>query len=275
MIKFGVSMSTYEPKMGPITFAKGRVQEKLEQINKIGYTGIDLFAHKMSNKELTVFKNSIDALKLEVSLFIPFYLTEQGINLSHPDKNVRKANVKAMINEMDVAKFLGAVNMPIGYQRGRILSSDSFDNYEKNLAESLAELGEAGIKKGIVFCFEPINFNEMNTFFSSIETLDYLKKFKLDNIMLLLDSHHIEYENRSQADAINYCKGRIGHYHVSDTMRLPVGQGRIDYDEVLSSLIQVGYSGYVSMESVGKPDSYTAALFAYKHLSALLRKKFG
>lgn len=272
MIRLGVSMSTYEPKMGPITFAKGSLEEKLAQIHEIGYTGIDLFCHKVTDRELCAFKERIDSLGLEISLFIPFYLTELNINLSDPDGKKRKANVKTFIEQFDVARFLGATKMPIGYQRGRIASSDTLDNYRGNLAESLTELGEAGKKKGVTMCFEPINFTEMNTFYTSTETLDYLREYKLDDIMLLLDSCHIEYERISQAEAIEYCRGRIAHYHVSDTNRLPVGQGRIDFKEVLIKLKEIGYDGYVSMESTPTPTSYDAGISAYGHLLSILNE---
>lgn len=270
-MKLGIAMSTYPSEFGPITFKKGTNEEKLSQISSIGYTGTDLFSHELTSSDTESLKGMLEKYNVEISMFIPFFLAELKLSFTDPDDDKRAYFIKRYKEQISVASQLGAQTMPIGFIRGRLLSSDTFDAYKERLAVSLAEISEYAADKGVALCLEPINSNEINTFYHSCEAYDFLKEYNLVNMHLLLDSYHIAYEYQPQDEIIKYCADKISHYHVSDSERSLPGEGRIDYAAIISALAKIGYERYLSIEADAAENTFDRALAAHRYLSGLLK----
>ena len=87
-MKFGIALSTFQPKFGRIVFKGNNIEENLKIIKELGYDGVDLFIHHMNEKEIENLKKLLDVLKLEVPLLVAIFLAEEGINFSEDRKSV-------------------------------------------------------------------------------------------------------------------------------------------------------------------------------------------
>jgi len=96
-----------------------------------------------------------------------------------------------------------------------------------------------------------------------------LEQVGADNVGLLLDTFHMNIEEVSLAQAIRDAGTRLFHFHVADSNRRHPGAGHIDFGNVLQTLSDVGYTGYVSGEFLPEPDADRAAAAAIRHLRAL------
>ncbi len=268
-MKYGVSLSTYPTEFGPITFKAGTLEEKLKMAQASGFTGLDLFSHKMSEDEKQVLKEMLNQNHLSIYMFIPFYFAELKSSLTDTDKEKLNRFIVEYKKQIETAAFLGAGVMPIGFIRGRLLETDTLKAYKQRLAGSLRILSAYAKERGVTLCLEPINSNEVNTFYHASDAYDFIKEYDLDDVDLLLDSFQIDYEYVSQTDAIDYCKDRIGHYHLSDTNRLPVGKGNIDFRSIIKKMKEIGYTKCLSMECVPQGDALQSASDAYEHLIRL------
>ena len=268
-MKYGVSLCTYPTEFGPITFKSGTLDDKLKMAQASGFTGLDMFAHKMTEDEKISLKAKLVEHQLSVYMFIPFYFAELKSSLTDMDKDKLSRFISEYKTQIETAAFLGAHTMPIGFIRGRLLETDTLKSYKERLAESLDTLSKHAKQHDVTLCLEPINSNEVNTFYHASDAYDYIKEYGLDRVGLLLDSYQIDYEYMSQTDAIAYCADRINHYHLSDTNRLPVGKGRIDFKSIIQKMLEIGYTGALSMESLVEGDPLTAAKESYTHLTNL------
>ncbi|MGC8788158.1 MAG: sugar phosphate isomerase/epimerase family protein, partial [Anaerolineae bacterium] len=64
---------------------------------------------------------------------------------------------------------------------------------------------------------------------------------------------------------------RLGYVHLVDSNRRAPGQGHINFQEVMSSLQKIGYTGYISAEILPWPDSCIAAELAISYFRSLQR----
>ena len=64
--------------------------------------------------------------------------------------------------------------------------------------------------------------------------------------------------------------GKLWHVHLADSNRMAPGHGLIDFQTIFSTLSEIGYSAYLSIEVYAKPDADSAAQEGLSHIRALL-----
>ena len=90
----------------------------------------------------------------------------------------------------------------------------------------------------------------MNTTSQAVDMIDQLGH---DNLGVLVDSGHLFVVGESSGDAIRELGKHLFHVHVDDNngirdQHLIPGDGKFDFGELLNSLQQVGYTGFLSAE---------------------------
>lgn len=269
-MKIGITLSTFPTQFGPIVFSDGDFYENLRIVKDLGYDGVDLFTHKLSRPEEEKIIATLEAIDLQAALLLPIWLTEGGSFLSDPDAVRRVAAVDRYKSQIEVAARMGA-NMPIGYSRGNQQEEESEQAYQNRLAESLKEISEFADSKCVGIFLEPINRYEINTFHRAGQALDFLEKYQLDSIRILLDMFHMNIEERSLKETIGRCGARIGQVHISDSNRLAPGGGHLDYDSIIEALSDVGFDGFLSIEAFPKPSALQCASGGIKFLKSRLK----
>ncbi len=89
-------------------------------------------------------------------------------------------------------------------------------------------------------------------------------------------------QSKIAAEFIRRLKGHIGHMHLIDSdntlnqhntsTHAPFTQGIIDFDEVMKTLDQVGYTGWISLDLCFWPQAWEATEPCKKFLDALVTK---
>jgi sugar phosphate isomerase/epimerase len=77
-------------------------------------------------------------------------------------------------------------------------------------------------------------------------------------------------EEKSICDSLRRAKRWLSHIHFADSNRLAPGQGHVNFAQVIGTLGEIGYAGFVSIEIVPSPDQWTAAKLAIDHLRPLM-----
>jgi sugar phosphate isomerase/epimerase len=179
-------------------------------------------------------------------------------HLTHPEDEVRK-KAQSFIKEMiDFAGPLGAPVI-IGSMQGQLDKQIDPDKSYEWLAEGLKKIADHANTFGVNLIYEPLNRYETNMFNRLDDAVSFLKKHKLENVVLLADLFHMNIEEASIPDTIRATKDHIGYVHFADSNRRPIGMGHTTMDEIARALIEVGYDGFVSAEAFAYPDSDAAA----------------
>jgi 5-keto-L-gluconate epimerase len=112
---------------------------------------------------------------------------------------------------------------------------------------------------GVTLLLEPINRYETNFVNTAAEGIALLEEIGEPSMKLLLDTFHMNIEERTLAGALRAAGDRLGYVHIADSNRRAPGQGHIDFPAVMSALDAIAYRGMLVAEILPLPDDVEAA----------------
>ncbi|MFQ6672056.1 MAG: TIM barrel protein, partial [Candidatus Tectimicrobiota bacterium] len=136
--------------------------------------------------------------------------------------------------------------------------------------EALRECAALAEEEGVRLVLEPLNRYETNLVNTVAEALQLIKEVGSEAMGLLFDTFHANIEEPSIEGSIRAAGSRLLHVHVADSNRWHPGAGHIDFAQIVATLREVGYDGYLSAEILPLPDPHTCARKTIEFLGGLL-----
>ena len=115
--------------------------------------------------------------------------------------------------------------------------------------ESLREVGAYAATRHIGLAIEPLNRFETDLINTIDQGLNLCDLVGLENVGLLIDTFHMNIEEKSLLQAIRKAGNRVFHVQVSENDRGTPGTGQVRWDEFFSALKDISYGGSVVVES--------------------------
>jgi D-psicose/D-tagatose/L-ribulose 3-epimerase len=103
--------------------------------------------------------------------------------------------------------------------------------------------------KGVRLAIEPLNRFETSLFNTIEQTMRLIEMVDHPSLGLLLDTFHMNIEERNIGAAIRRAGKKLYHFHACGNDRGAPGNDGIDWDSVRTALNDVSYTGMVSIES--------------------------
>jgi len=183
-------------------------------------------------------------------------------DLSHDDPAMRPAALAYLKACIDLAAEVGAPDvigpMYSAVGKARPLPDEERERQREVAAAGLHEAGEYAAQHGVGLAIEPLNRFETDLINTVEQGLDLCDRIGLDNVGLLLDTFHMNIEEKSPPDAIRAAGPRIRHFHTCENDRGTPGSGHIAWDATLGALADTGFDGIASIESF-TPDNVAIA----------------
>jgi D-psicose/D-tagatose/L-ribulose 3-epimerase len=186
-------------------------------------------------------------------------------DVSHEDAEVRRKGINYLCTCIDIAEAVGSPHVagPMFSAEGkaRLLSDDDRCQQWSWAVESLREVADYADKCGVRLAIEPLNRFETD-FVNTVEQgLDLCRRIGRDNVGLLLDTFHMNIEEKSMGDSIRRAGDRVFHFHACENDRGTPGTGGVPWDAVFAALRDIGYSGEAVIESFAResPDLASGA----------------
>ncbi|MDZ4765879.1 MAG: sugar phosphate isomerase/epimerase family protein [Chloroflexota bacterium] len=174
-------------------------------------------------------------------------------DLIHPDGAIRANGMSYIRQCIEALQTLGGANLvgPIYSAVGRTWQATP-DERARDIDLLVKQLGELAVyasDHGCVLGIEPLNRFEtsfINTAAQGIEVVD-----RVDHVgcKLMLDTFHMNIEEKSLGAAIRAAGSRLVHFHACENDRGAPGSGNVTWDEVAGALKAVGYDGPIVIES--------------------------
>ena len=96
---------------------------------------------------------------------------------------------------------------------------------------------------------EPVNHLQVGFNHQSAEVAALVERIGFPAMRYMLDTFHLNIEEHSILEVIRAVHGpRIRHFHLCETNGGRFGTGHLDFRLVLSSLVDAGYSHFVSVK---------------------------
>ena len=242
MNKIGINLMVWRGEITPDLF------DRLPLIKRWGYDGVEIPIFNPAASKTAEIRVAVEAAGLvcTVSTALP-----AGHSLIDPER--QREAVDWLRQVIEAASNLGSsvvcgpLAVPVGELPGR-----GFDEAEWSAGvTALKELGQIATDEGLTLALEPLNRFEtffVNTVADAVKLMDAVKQ---PSVGLLLDTFHMNIEEKSIVAAIRQAGPHLKHFHCSENDRGIVGSGHIPWPEILMTLREVGYDGWLTVESFG------------------------
>jgi sugar phosphate isomerase/epimerase len=237
------SYLTYEPIPQLVDLAR-----RMELFAGLGYQGIELTAsHPMPYRI-----EEIEALTRKynlpvVSLLSGWSYGNEGLCLSSPKADVRKRAADRLIEYVGHAARLRAV-VVVGLMQGFRSDEPDTDKANARIVECLRPAAQAAAEQQVTVVLEPVNHLQVGFNHTAADAAALVERVGSPGLGYMLDTIHMNIEERSIVETIRTHGPRIRHFHLCETNGGPFGTGNLDFPSVLGALRETGYGGFVSVK---------------------------
>jgi D-psicose/D-tagatose/L-ribulose 3-epimerase len=212
-----------------------------------GYDLIELPVFNPAAMDIPVLQRALAANELGVtcSLGLGF---DNDINSEDPESVARgEATLDAALS---AARDLGST-----YLGGVIFSALGpyadmpTPGSRRNSVDAIRRLAEKAAASDITIGLEFVNRYESNLLNTAAQTYEYIGELGSPNVVVHLDSYHMNIEESNFRDPVFACGDRLGYVHIGENHRGYLGQGHVNFPELFGALAEVGYDGVITFES--------------------------
>ncbi|MGH9378419.1 MAG: sugar phosphate isomerase/epimerase family protein [Terriglobia bacterium] len=231
------------------------------RIREWGFDGVELFLSPSEPSGLPAVKRILEDLGLERATCS---VLPREANLISADPQVRARGVEFLKEciertaELGAQLICGPLYAGLGVMTGHRRTEDEW----KWAVEGLRDAAIRGREVGVTLCVEPLN--RFETYF--LNTLEDAARLVRDigasNVRIHFDTFHANIEEKRPADSLRAVAKELGHVHISENDRGIPGTGHNDWRGMFSALNEIGYDGWMTIESFAQPEPELAAAAA-------------
>ncbi len=174
-------------------------------------------------------------------------------DLVHPDKNIQANGLAYVRHCIEATKTMGATTLmgPMYSAVGRTWQATPTERVQDVdlLVQQLTQLANYAADQGVVLCLEPLNRFETSFINLAAQGIEIIERVNHPACQLMLDTFHMNIEERSLGDAIRAVGPRLRHFHACENDRGAPGSGHVPWPDVAQALRDIHYDGAVVIES--------------------------
>lgn len=174
-------------------------------------------------------------------------------DLIHPDAEIRDNGMAYVRHCIEATATLGGTNLvgPLYSSVGRTWQATPEERAWDTdlLVEQLGELAAYAGDHGVVLCVEPLNRFETSFINLAEQAIEVVDRVDHPACGIMLDTFHMNIEEKSLGDAIRAVGPRLKHLHACENDRGAPGSGNVTWNEVAQALQDINYAGPVVIES--------------------------
>jgi D-psicose/D-tagatose/L-ribulose 3-epimerase len=173
-----------------------------------------------------------------------------GDSLVSDDADVRRrtvghlAEVARAAAEVGSRIVAGPLYAPVGYRPGRRREAEW-----RHVVDAYHELAPALEASGVTIAIEPLNRFETHFLNTAADAARLCDEIDHPHVGVLFDTFHANIEEKDIAAGFRTVARHLKHVHFSENDRGIPGTGHVPWTEVFAVLRDIGYDGWVNIES--------------------------
>ena len=240
----------------------GPMDRAIADIASLGYEGVEMFDGNVAD-----YADRTDELRETLAnAGVALAGVYTGGNFIYPD--ILADELHRVRQAAELAARFGADSLVVGGGARRAAGTTAEDYTA--LGAALDQVTDIAEQHGLVACYHP----HLTTIVESPDELDHL--MPLTRIGFCPDTAHLTAGGGDPAALIRRYASRLRHVHLKDvdlatTTFLPLGQGDVDFTDVIAAVAETGYDGWIVVELDSyEGDPREAAAASKKYLDTLL-----
>ncbi|MDF0603158.1 sugar phosphate isomerase/epimerase [Psychromarinibacter sp. C21-152] len=184
-------------------------------------------------------------------------------SIASDDAAARQGGLDYLKRTVDVAAELGAsvvggplYGEPMVFAGRPPVPRDDADIEARaaRTVEGLAQVAPIAREAGVTFALEALNRFETDVVSTTRQSVEVVNRVNDLGLGVMLDTFHMNMEDRSIPDAIRLAGSRIVHFQANENHRGHPGTGHVDWPAVMRALHDVDYRGAISLEPFRRAD---------------------
>lgn len=230
--------------------------EAAARIKAVGYEGADVRVLQRP-----------DAIKTLDSLGFKHSCAITDIDYTKGDQREIEDKTIAFMDENGYDRLL----LVLGVMPEDGLPAEEIDSIRRRVASFAGRVAA----KGYTIMVEDYDSRRSLTFNS--ERIDSLFAVSKD-LGLVFDSGNFIFAGEDALDRVDYYRDKIGHVHLKDRTSLtdmrcvPIGTGCVPIADVIGKLVEIGYTGWLTVEQFGSRNMLADSETSFKNVSAALAR---
>ncbi len=119
----------------------------------------------------------------------------------------------------------------------------------RNATDAIKRMADFALKKGVTLGLEVVNRYETNHLNTAAQALEMLDKVDAPNVVVHLDTYHMNIEEADFMQPVLACGKRLGYVHIGESNRGYLGSGTVDFAQFFKALALIDYAGVITFES--------------------------
>lgn len=221
----------------------------IKKAREIGYDVLEFQAQAlldMDDEELSRLKNFalVQGVELTYSLGL-----DMAYDISSPNEEIREGGIQYLTNIIhQIGKMGGKLLSGVSYAGWGIpLDKDKKTRF-KHSVNSMKRLAKVAEQYGITYGIEAVNRFEGILINTAKEARAYVEAVGASNVGILLDTYHMNIEEKNISEAIKTAGNLLVGFHIGENNRTCPGRGHLDWTEIFGALKEIDYKGRIVAE---------------------------
>ena len=231
----------------------------LDHAKELGFSALEISMGNLDNIDPPSIRARAEKAGIEI---IGAMALGKDHALATPDREMRRRSIEYLkaaaqaLREMGGRLFGGMFYAVPGRFSGRAPSSDELSW----IAEGIQEVAVFARGCDVALAIEPVNRYETYLLNTAAQAQALIDRIGEPNVGLLLDTYHMNIEERGIPATILRHSAHLRHLHLNESDRGMLGSGNIDWSAIFVALKQIGYRGIGSIEVFGAPSPQAPAI---------------
>ncbi len=240
MVRFGVNLWIWT------TPSTESIIKLLPKAKEMGFDGVEVPVEEPSALDIRKIKEGLDSLGLGCTV-CGFFVAGRD-PLENAQRKIAEKYVKRCI---DIALGLGSeiVAGPLYAPVGKLVGRARTDAEWRSVVEFLKDVGAYAGDCGAKLAIEPINRYETYILNITNDCAKLIEEVGSPNVGIHLDTYHMNIEEKDFHTPIKVAGKRLYHMHLSESDRGVPGTGQVSWKDVMRALKEIGYEGWLVIES--------------------------
>ncbi|NHW47869.1 sugar phosphate isomerase/epimerase [Paenarthrobacter sp. MSM-2-10-13] len=246
-------MSKYEFGVSTFILVSPFTDQDVDQFDvakEMGYDLIEVCIEDPAVVSAEVLKKASERTGLPVSICGAF---GPDRDVSHEDPQKRRQGIDYLKLCVDIAQAVGSPHvagpMYSATGKARLLPPEERRQQRQWAADSLREVADYASERGVTLAIEPLNRFETDLVNTVEQGLELCELIGRDNVGLMLDTFHMNIEEKNIGAAITSAGDKVFHFQVSENDRGTPGSGHVPWSETFDALKTIDYQGSIVVES--------------------------
>ncbi|MFP3577983.1 sugar phosphate isomerase/epimerase family protein [Arthrobacter sp. SIMBA_036] len=246
-------MSKYEFGISTFILVSPFTDQDVDQFDvakEMGYDLIEVCIEDPAVVSAAALKEASERTGLPVSICGAF---GPDRDVSHEEPGKRQLGIDYLKQCVDIAQAVGSPHvagpMYSATGKARLLPPEERGQQRQWAAESLREVADYAAERGVSLAIEPLNRFETDLVNTVEQGLQLCELIGRDNVGLMLDTFHMNIEEKHIGEAIMAAGDKVFHFQVSENDRGTPGSGHVPWSETFDALKSIDYQGSIVVES--------------------------